>query len=194
MNDELDLLVRQAVYDGFITAGRALPVGEIARRLDTPEPSVRASIRRLADAHMLVLQPSSGEVLMANPFSAVPTAFAVSSQGRSWWGNCIWDGLGILAMLAVGRGRCDCMPGLRRGNDSVRPEREDLRRPKSGAFRRSRQVVVGRRPLHLTHDAALPVGRAHRSLDSHLAATARGDAQSGAALGAGACVVCVGSA
>jgi hypothetical protein len=101
MNDELDLSVRQAVYDGFITAGRALPVGEIARRLDTPEPSVRASLRRLADAHMLVLQPSSGEVLMANPFSAVPTAFAVSSQGRTWWGNCIWDGLGILAMLAA---------------------------------------------------------------------------------------------
>jgi hypothetical protein len=39
---------------------------------------------------------------MANPFSAVPTPFRVlADDGRSWWGNCIWDALGILAMLAV---------------------------------------------------------------------------------------------
>jgi len=101
MTDELDLIVRQAVYDGYITAGRTLQAGEIAQRLDIGEPAVRAALRRLADAHSLVLQPSSGEVLMANPFSAVPTAFAVSSQGRAWWGNCIWDGLGVLAMVAA---------------------------------------------------------------------------------------------
>ena len=49
---------------------------------------------------------------MAEPFSAVPTAFAVESGGRSWWGNCIWDALGIPAMLqrdAVIRSSCpDC--------------------------------------------------------------------------------------
>ncbi len=62
---------------------------------------VGQALQRLAGAHALVLQPASGEVLMANPFSAVPTAFVVSSAGRSWWGNCIWDGLGILAMLGA---------------------------------------------------------------------------------------------
>jgi Alkylmercury lyase len=37
---------------------------------------------------------------MANPLSAVPTPFRVlTDDGRSWWGNCIWDGLGILAMV-----------------------------------------------------------------------------------------------
>ena len=36
---------------------------------------------------------------MAEPFSAVPTAFAVEVGTQKWWGNCIWDALGIPAML-----------------------------------------------------------------------------------------------
>ncbi len=62
---------------------------------------VSASYSRLADAHTLVLQPESGEVLMANPFSAVPTAFSVISENGQWWANCIWDALGVLAMIAT---------------------------------------------------------------------------------------------
>jgi hypothetical protein len=101
VDDPLDLGVRQAVYDGFINDGRAPTIGDICRRVGAGEAAVRAALRRLAGSHALVLQPESGEVLMANPFSAVPTAFAVGSHDRSWWGNCIWDGLGILAMLGA---------------------------------------------------------------------------------------------
>jgi hypothetical protein len=36
---------------------------------------------------------------MAEPFSAVPTPFVVQAGARRWWGNCVWDALGILAML-----------------------------------------------------------------------------------------------
>jgi hypothetical protein len=61
------------------------------------------AFRELAAAHMLVLQPGSGEVLMANPLSAVPTPFVVetvrSTGSKNWYGNCIWDALGIIAML-----------------------------------------------------------------------------------------------
>jgi len=76
---------------------------------------VAAAYQQLADAHMLVLQPGTREVLMANPLSAVPTPFVVETQAdagtRSWYGNCIWDGLGVIAMLQ-GDGRvlasCGC--------------------------------------------------------------------------------------
>lgn len=117
VDDPLDLGVRQAVYDGFTNDGRAPTIGDICRRVGAGEAAVRAALRRLAGSHALVLQPESGEVLMANPFSAVPTAFAVSSHERSWWGNCIWDGLGILAMVgtdgSVMTGCPDCGEGLR---------------------------------------------------------------------------------
>lgn len=36
---------------------------------------------------------------MAEPFSAVPTAFHVEVGAHAWWGNCIWDALGIAALL-----------------------------------------------------------------------------------------------
>ena len=36
---------------------------------------------------------------MANPFSAVPTAFKVMARGGSYYGNCVWDSLGIVALL-----------------------------------------------------------------------------------------------
>ena len=36
---------------------------------------------------------------MANPFSAVPTAYRVHAQGRWWYGNCAWDAFGICAAL-----------------------------------------------------------------------------------------------
>jgi hypothetical protein len=48
---------------------------------------------------MLVLQPDSGEVLMASPFSAVPTAYRVEAGEQGWWANCIWDALGVCAMI-----------------------------------------------------------------------------------------------
>lgn len=41
---------------------------------------------------------------MANPFSAIPTGFEVEARGRSYFGNCIWDALGIISLLG-GNGR-----------------------------------------------------------------------------------------
>jgi hypothetical protein len=97
--ETLDLRVRAAVYDGPMH-GRAIPrTIELCEQLDSTSAEIEASLQRLADAHMLVLQPESGEVLMANPFSAVPTPFVVRAGARSWYANCIWDSMGIAAML-----------------------------------------------------------------------------------------------
>lgn len=38
-------------------------------------------------------------IRMANPFSAVPTAYRVLAGGRWWYANCAWDGFGICAAL-----------------------------------------------------------------------------------------------
>jgi alkylmercury lyase-like protein len=55
----------------------------------------------LHDAHALVLNPATDEIRMANPFSAVPTAYRVHANGRWWYANCAWDAFGILAALDV---------------------------------------------------------------------------------------------
>ena len=73
------------------------------------EPEVRAGWRQLHDAHALVLNPATDEIRMANPFSAVPTAYRVYARDRWWYANCAWDAFGILSALDVdGRIESSC--------------------------------------------------------------------------------------
>jgi hypothetical protein len=93
-----DAHLRQSIYRHFIRAGRAPSVAEMAAALSSPKRKVNAALERLAQTHAFVLQ-ETGELWRAAPFSAVPTAFPVCSGKRAWYGNCIWDALGIPAML-----------------------------------------------------------------------------------------------
>lgn len=96
---DFDAHIRLDVYQYFVATGHAPSKVEVARRLGASLERVAAGFKRLGEGKALVLQPDSGEVLMAEPFSAVPTAFEVESGTMRWWGNCIWDALGIPAML-----------------------------------------------------------------------------------------------
>lgn len=111
MLSQLDLDMRRLVYDGAIEQHQIPAIAALAKAGRVSESDVRSSLQRLADAHMLVLQPDNGEILMANPFSTVPTPFVVTAGTGSWYGNCIWDGMGIAAMLgsdAVVETSCGC--------------------------------------------------------------------------------------
>jgi hypothetical protein len=101
--DPGDLAVRNATYAAFVALGRAPAPAEVAADLDVDEAAVAAAWRRLHDAHALVLLPGGGppRLRMANPFSAVPTAFRVRADGRDWSANCAWDAFGICAALHV---------------------------------------------------------------------------------------------
>lgn len=101
MSEMLDGDVRLSVMRAFVETGRPPSPDEIAAELGVPQIEIESSLRRLADAHVLVLAPGTPYVWMANPFSAIPTPFRVESGERTWWGNCIWDALGILAAMDV---------------------------------------------------------------------------------------------
>ena len=54
--------------------------------------------------HMIVLDDRpqfEGEIRMALPFSAHPTEHVVAAGERSWWANCAWDSLAIVAALGI---------------------------------------------------------------------------------------------
>lgn len=96
----LDARIRLWIYRHFIDRGGAPSVLEIAAAHDIALSRAVAALRRLAAAEAVVLVPGSCYLWMAEPFSALPTAFrVVAGAGRSWWGNCIWDALAILALL-----------------------------------------------------------------------------------------------
>ena len=100
MDDE-DIAIRNATYQAFVKLGRAPSAVEVATVTDAPEVAVRVAWSRLHDAHALVLDPQTGEIRMASPFSAVPTPFRVEADGRSWYANCAWDAFGIGGALDV---------------------------------------------------------------------------------------------
>lgn len=95
----LDRQVRLEVYRTIVETARPPSPPEIARALGLDLPTVDASLQRLADGHVLVLAPGTTYIWMANPFSAIPTPFAVRAGDRRYWGNCAWDALGIAACL-----------------------------------------------------------------------------------------------
>jgi Alkylmercury lyase len=92
--------VRLHVMDRILLSGRAPTVAETARALGAAEADAAEAFQRLAEDHAVVLAPGTLNVWMANPLSVVPTGFPVTVAGRRHFGNCIWDALGIVAMLA----------------------------------------------------------------------------------------------
>lgn len=112
----LDDDVRLAVYRFFVEEGRPPVASEIADSVRADPIDVEAAFRRLHEAHVLVLAPGTPYIWMANPLSALPTPYRVVVDGKRFWGNCIWDALGVVAMLGgTGSvlGRCpDCGESL----------------------------------------------------------------------------------
>jgi hypothetical protein len=94
---DLDARLRLYVYGFFVDRGRAPLVAEMAKWLSSSVREAKAALERLSQTHAFVLQ-ENGELWRAAPFSAVPTAFRAKIGRKSWYGNCIWDALGIPAM------------------------------------------------------------------------------------------------
>jgi hypothetical protein len=95
----LDREVRLAVYRTIVADGLPPSAQALAAGLGIATADVEDSLRRLADAHVFVLQPATSSIWMAAPFSAVPTPFEVTVGERRYYANCVWDALGIPACL-----------------------------------------------------------------------------------------------
>jgi len=83
-----DLELRRRVYRHFAETGEPPDVEpEAARRLG-------------------FVVGEDGRILIANPFAGRPTAYRVDA-GRRYFANCVWDALGVLALLDRD-GAADC--------------------------------------------------------------------------------------
>ena len=82
---ELDL--RRTIMQAFAATGEP-------PRVDDAE-----TLAELERRHVVVLR--DGRVHMAHPFAGHHDGTRVDSGGRTWWGNCGWDGLGIVEALGL---------------------------------------------------------------------------------------------
>jgi hypothetical protein len=105
VDESLVTRVRLDVLSATANSGRVPDAESVGRSLEVPSSDVIEAFRRLGESHVYVLEPGDPSHLrMANPYSAVATAFRVEVGERSYFGNCVWDGLGIVSILG-GDGR-----------------------------------------------------------------------------------------
>jgi hypothetical protein len=82
------LELRRKIFEAFAATGEPPPVA--------PSPAL-AELERL---HVVVVR--DGRVHMAHPFAGHRDGARVrATDGRTWWGNCAWDALGIVAALGL---------------------------------------------------------------------------------------------
>ena len=91
--------VRLYVFRQAASTARVPQSRQIAEALQRPEEEIHEALRHLAAGKVLILAPNDGNIWAANPFCAVPSGFRVESGGKTYWGICIWDALGIPATL-----------------------------------------------------------------------------------------------
>ena len=121
-----DLALRSLTYGLFVELGRAPTASEAADAGRLTVAEVVSGWQRLHEQHAIVLNPGTVELRMANPFSAVPTAYRVQADGRWWYANCAWDAFGICAALHCdGRIETSCPDCGDVLNIVVRAERPD---------------------------------------------------------------------
>jgi hypothetical protein len=110
--------------------GRAPTIEDVANVAGWAAADVLSGWKRLHDQHALVLNPATNELRMANPFSAVPTAYRVRAAGRGWYANCAWDAFGICAALQsdgdIETSCPDCLEPLTIQVRDKRPDRTEL--------------------------------------------------------------------
>ena len=84
--DARDLALRRRIFESFAATG-------------APPAIHDEDLSSLAEQHVVALR--DGRVWMAHPFAAHHEGARVESGGRVWWGNCAWDGLGIVHALGL---------------------------------------------------------------------------------------------
>lgn len=96
--ESVDWQMRYTVINGLAESGRAPTAAEAGEVVGLTPAAAQASLQRLHDAHLLLLD-GRGNVLMAHPFSNVPTGYQFQSGGVGYDANCAWDAFGIPAAL-----------------------------------------------------------------------------------------------
>lgn len=94
--------VRAESYRLLIRSGSGPTVTELSTACALPEADVEAALRKLQEDHLLAITPDGSRVLMAHPFSGVPTGHEAVVGERRWHASCAWDALAILSLMGDG--------------------------------------------------------------------------------------------
>jgi hypothetical protein len=101
MNETLISEIRAFVYRHLAETSHPPHVDEAALHFALTHEQAVSAYEELHRRHAFFLKPGTHDILMANPFSGVETAFKVYANNKTYFANCAWDSLGIPAALHV---------------------------------------------------------------------------------------------
>ena len=99
MTDDLDTRTKLIIYQSIANSAHIPSRAELATQLGADLSSIDSALARLREKKLVFLGRDSGEIVMAPPFSAVPTSFAVMAGDHTFYANCVWDAYGVAAAL-----------------------------------------------------------------------------------------------
>ena len=98
MLSDSELKLRREILLSFAATGAPPSPAAYAAR--------HAGLAALEEHHVVLLR--EGRIRAAFPFAAYQDRARVRAHdGREWWGNCPWDGLGIVAALGLNQASVD---------------------------------------------------------------------------------------
>jgi len=99
MNEVSARTLRKYIFDFFLETTRAPLAEEMMPKFGWSRGEVLAHLQELQAAHHIFLLPGTERILMANPFSSLPTPFRVSAGRRQYFANCAWDAIALHVVL-----------------------------------------------------------------------------------------------
>jgi hypothetical protein len=97
---DFDTTVKLKIYETIAETTKPPTSGDVARNLSVRVDEVESAFARLHAKRLLVPEPGDpSRIRMAPPFSGVQTPFLAIVDVKSYYANCVWDGLGIIAAL-----------------------------------------------------------------------------------------------
>jgi len=99
VSEAFEKTVRLKIYELLLADGSMPPVQKLADSLAEPLDRINEALKNLRQKKSLVLMPQSGEILMCQPWCAIPTPHVAHVGGRDWFAPCIWDVLAIPAAM-----------------------------------------------------------------------------------------------
>jgi hypothetical protein len=91
--------LRLFAYDHIVATGFPPTLEEIGAHFEITQSDARQELAALKIGKTILINPESGEIWMAGPFSSIKTDYEVASGDRTYYANCAWDMLGIPMIL-----------------------------------------------------------------------------------------------
>lgn len=91
--------VRGELTRAIAELGHAPSPEALAGRVGCDVATLDVHLRRLADAHALLLHPGSTRPWVVHPFALAPGSCWVRTPRRGYWANCLYCAFGIAAAL-----------------------------------------------------------------------------------------------